>query len=166
MKQVIVDGHLVTKVNENVEEPVTVGIAVPDDLVVSVGQILEDDLTVREITDQEIIDRFSLNSNFNKSMLYLSLTEEELASFISASKTIATIELVKEILDAGGTVDLNTNTSLLDEGIITSQRKEDIIGITKTKEFIANGMQLDLPEVEIIATEEEETTTTTEAPAE
>ena len=165
MKQVIVEGHLVTKINENAEEPITVGIAVPDDLVVSVGQILEDDLTVRDITNQEIIDRYSLKSNFNKSMLYLSLTEEELASFISVAKTTASIEIVKEILDAGGLIDLNTNTSLVDENIITAQRKEDIIGITKAKQLIANGIDPNLNQTETVTIEEEETTTATEAPA-
>ena len=164
MKQIILDGHIVTKVNENAEEPVTIGIGVSDETDISVGQILEDDLTVREITEQEIIERFGLFTFVNKNQLYNSLTQAELISFLSASKTTASIEVIKEILDAQGSVDLNTNSALVDENIITIQRKEDVLGITEKKEFLATGMVITKPPVEFVGYEEEETTTTTEAP--
>jgi len=137
MKQVILDGKIVTGVNENAEIPVTIGVGVPDETVLSVGQILEDDLTVRDITEQEIVDRFGLFTSVNKGSLYSKLTQSELTSFISASKTNINIEVIKELLDAGGTVDMFQNNILVDENIITEERKADILGITEKKEFIA-----------------------------
>jgi len=170
MKQVILDGKIVTGVNENAEIPVTIGVGVPDETVLSVGQILEDDLTVRDITEQEIVDRFGLFTSVNKGSLYSKLTQSELTSFISASKTNINIEVIKELLDAGGTVDMFQNNILVDENIITEEGKADILGITEKKEFIANGMVIKantaeiapypLEEEEVPVTEEQTETTT------
>lgn len=66
MKQVIVDGPFVKEVIENAEEPITLGIAVPDETVVSVGQILEDDLTVRDVTDEDLLVRFGPHEDLVK----------------------------------------------------------------------------------------------------
>jgi hypothetical protein len=149
MKQIITDGKLVREINENAQEPITVGRGVSDELEISIGQILEDDLTVRDITEEEIIDRFGLQTSVNKKHLYTTLTKEEIHSFISASKTNINIEIIKEILDAGGAIDLIQETILVDENIITAERKEDILGITEKKEFIANGMVIGAEETVI-----------------
>ena len=173
MKQIITDAKVVCEINENAQEPITVGISVPDDLEIAVGQILEDDLTVRDITNQEIIDRFGLQVSVKKSFFYNALTESELTSFLSSSKTTSSIELIKEIFDAGGTVNLIDNTSLVDENIITTERLEEILGITAKKEFMANGSVLSLEEATDLAppveypeeTTEETTDDTTESEA-
>ena len=144
MKQVILNAKIVTKVNENAETPVTIGVGVSDDTVVSVGQILEDDFTVRDITEQEIIDTFGLQTSVNKRILYAALTKEEITSFVSASKSSIEVEVIKGILDSGGSIDLIEDDTLVKENIITVKRIEDILGITEKKEFIAMGMDLNL----------------------
>tara|TARA_B110000459_G_scaffold200767_1_gene249949 strand:- start:197 stop:697 length:501 start_codon:yes stop_codon:yes gene_type:complete len=163
MKQVLIDGKIVTEINENVESTVTLGVQFPDETVISVGQILEDDLTIREITEQEIIERFGLSGLYGKMQLFSKLTKAEITSFIAASKTDSSVEVIKEILDVGGTIDLIEDNTLLDQNIITSERREDLLGITEKKEFIAKGMKLnfDDPTTTTTTTAVPTTTTTT-----
>jgi hypothetical protein len=149
MKQVIVDGHFVKQVNIDIEEPITIGISVPDDLEISVGQWLEDDLTVREVTNEEIAARFasSLTYKFNKSMLISKLTEEEFSFLITKKTDTIAVEVLWETLNGGGVVDLKTSSILIDNEILTVQRQDEITGIKYFRDFLNNGMEVVKEEV-------------------
>lgn len=103
MKQVIVDGPFVREVIENAPEPITIGIAVPDNIVVSVGQILEDDFSVRDVTDQDLLNRFGINCNIEEKRSFVlggmilknPIAEPEIFEVTSEQTTDTTTEAVE-----------------------------------------------------------------------
>lgn len=140
MKNIILDAKLIKSIEVDLPEDYDnkgVGFLVEDDFAGSVGQILEDDGTVRDITREEVVDRFalSLQSKINLYGLQKVLTNTELTEFYTNKASDASLQLVYDKLSLGS-VDMLEDTCLVDNGLLTQEKVDEIIGYTEAYEKI------------------------------
>lgn len=140
MKNIILDAKLIKSIEVDLPEDYDnngVGFLMEDDFAGSVGQILEDDGTVRDITREEVVDRFalSLQSKINLYGLQKVLTNTELTEFYTNKASDASLQLVYDKLSLGS-VDMLEDTCLVDNGLLTQEKVDEIIGYTEAYEKI------------------------------
>jgi len=140
MKNIILDAKLIKSIEADLPSDYDnkgVGLLVEDDFAGSVGQIMEDDGTVRDITREEVVDRFSLRiqSKINLSGLQQVLTSTELTDFYTNKASDASLQLVYDKLSLGS-IDMLEDTCLVDNGLLTQEKVDEIIGYTEAYEKI------------------------------
>lgn len=152
MKNVILQAKLVKSIEEGLDDNYDnkgIGFLLSDDVDISVGQILEDDGTVRDITRDEVIQRYNITGIADLGGLLKVMTQEEKISLYSLKTTDIEVEMFFDEISKS-TVDIILNTILVDKNIITQERLDEITGYKAAYD-------------KIMAVSETTTTTTTNA---
>lgn len=152
MKNVILQAKLVKSIEEGLDDNYDnkgIGFLLSDDVDISVGQILEDDGTVRDIRRDEVIQRYNITGIADLGGLLKVMTHEEKTSLYSLKTTDIEVEMFFDEISKS-TVDIILNTILVDKGILTQDRLDEITGYKAAYD-------------EIMAFSETTTTTTTNA---
>ena len=137
MKNLVLESKVVKSIEENLDESHDnkgVGVLVEDSVAVSVGQLYEDDGSVRDLTRDEVLEvgfgKISRTATLS-GLLSILTTEEKTALYTGKASDVELQIFYDEHLSSS--FNLHENTILIDKGILTQDRLDEI---TKYTEFL------------------------------
>lgn len=143
MKNIKLNSKVVVEIEENLSadhDNEGVGLLIEDSVDVSLGQVYEDNGTVRDLNREELkqvspfITNLSVKTKASLSALLKEMTQDEKENFYTLKESDVDVKIYMD--ENGNSIDIFENALFVEKGIITQDRLDEISGFKKASDKI------------------------------